>query len=139
MFFRKISLIFVLLFSVLYLYGQGSTVEVMVANDTPCDYTCSVKFCQDVTPSSGNMVFTVPAWSLGTTQIYEFDNTDICLESIKCYYSNLNPVADITVSPGPIITDDVANCEEENPDNEFSYVDFQWTSDYEYHEFNIDE
>ena len=141
---RKISLLIALLLSVCFAYAQpASTITVKVKNNTGYDYTCSVAFCQpDASPTTGNMVFDVPAWT-SVTEIYEFDDTDICLCEIKCSYSTLSPVGYFDVDCGAGFGDPPVNVAPYLPPpstdyHKFKYTGYTYTGPTETHDFIID-
>ena len=139
---KRFSLIIVLLFSVCAVYAQpASTVNVKVINNTNYDYECSVAFCQpDATPTTGSMVFTVPAGNT-VSQSYEFDDTDICLCGIKCYNGTNTPVGYFDVDCGDGYGDpDVDIAPQITPAptyHKFKYTDYVYSGATETHEFTI--
>ena len=143
---KKFSLVIALLLSVCFVYAQpASTITVKVKNNTDYDYTCSVAFCQpDATPTTGNIVFNVPAMT-SVTETYEFDDTDICLCGIKCYYSNLLPVGYFDVDCGagygdpPVNIAPVLNPGPPTTYYKFKYTGYTYTGATESHDFEIDD
>lgn len=97
---RKFSLLISLLLSICFAYSQSSIIDITVDNDTDFDYTISLKFNQQVVPSSGSAIFGVHANS-NVNEVLEFEEDDVNLEIIKCYEpSTPTPIGNITISSG---------------------------------------
>ncbi|MEA3445396.1 MAG: hypothetical protein U9R19_11805 [Bacteroidota bacterium] len=84
---RKISLLIALLFSVCFVYAQGTVIDVDIINDVAGTYSINIILHQpSAQPSTGSLTFT--AASSTTTQMHlEFDDADICIDEIKATYN----------------------------------------------------
>ncbi|MCF8374626.1 MAG: hypothetical protein K9H64_23610 [Bacteroidales bacterium] len=97
--FKRISLVFALLFSVFFTYSQQSYVDVTVDNHTDYNYYITVEFNQTVTIMSGSNPFYVPAHSC-VTEKYALAEYDVNLSSINCKWESGGTEGNITLSGG---------------------------------------
>jgi hypothetical protein len=89
--FLTVLIVLVLSFSVGF---AQTTFNVQVINSTTEDYECSAGFTNNWIPNnSGDMVFEVPAENM-VVITYTFDEDDVSLEKLKCYYAPNNSPPD---------------------------------------------
>ena len=133
---KKISLVIALLLSMCFVYSQ-STIDVQIDNHTYYNYWIYVEFNQQVTPTAGSTPFYITANST-VTEHFKFNESDVNVKSATCVWENGGLTGYIYVTPGPIITVDVAPGTG-NPLSyrKFIYNDYEGQGSYEHLTFLI--
>ncbi|MBT3207591.1 MAG: hypothetical protein HN704_11900 [Bacteroidetes bacterium] len=101
---KVLGIVLVLLLCASVGFGQ-TELKVQVINSTTEDYECSAQFTEACIPTNVPVYFEVPAENM-VEITFIFDEDDISLEKLKCYYPpntpNPNPVIIINTYSGPM-------------------------------------
>ena len=87
---KKTLLVISLLLSVSFAYSQGTWIDVEITNNVPATYNIEIILHQSsAQPSQGSLNYNI---SPNNTDLNElvFDDTDICIDEIKCTYVDFN-------------------------------------------------